>query len=308
MLTKVFASLTVIAITATASAQTVPTTPSRRAVPDVESVYAPPEPPREIEGINEGGVNFSLDAAFMSDYIWRGIDRSESGGSEDSPNLLFDSKVSFNTGRYPHPFIGIFSNIYDSDPASRFQEIRPYFGFDWNLRPFLVTAGYNSYIYPDRDDFNTAEVFGKITLDDSYFFRTDQPIASPYIFAAYDFDTGKGVYLEVGISHDFVIEDTNFTLTPQAQIAYVNSDHIFAKPTGIVTDPAFQFSRSGDDTGFQHWQVGLVATYKLNALLNLPPRWGQFDLKGYLFYTDGMDNDLRADTELWGGMGFSFSY
>src|SRR5436190_19652908 len=34
-----------------------------------ESVYAPPEPAREIDATNEGGVNFHLDVAFMSDYI-----------------------------------------------------------------------------------------------------------------------------------------------------------------------------------------------------------------------------------------------
>jgi len=273
-----------------------------------ESVYAPPEPAREIDAANEGGVNFNLDVLFMSDYIWRGIDRSESGGAEDSPNLMFDAKISFNAGRYPHPFIGIFANVYDSDPESRFEEIRPYFGFDWNLRPFLFTVGYNSYIFPDRDQFNTAEVFVNCKLDDSYFFRTEQPILSPYLFAAYDFVEGKGVYLELGISHDFVIEDTNFTLTPQAHVAYVNSDHIFAQPTPPVTDPAFQFSKTGPDTGFQHWQVGIVMTYKLNDLINLPRRWGAFDLKGYLFYTDGIDNDLRSSTELWGGVGISFSY
>ena len=276
--------------------------------PEVESVYAPPAPTRENEGTNEGGVNFLIDFRFLTDYVWRGIDRSESGGPEDSPNLLFDGKMTFDTGRYPHPFLGIVANVYDSDPLSRFQEIRPYFGLDWNLRPFLVTVGHANYIFPERDNFNTAEVFGKCTLDDSYFFRTDQPIASPYVFGAYDYDKGRGAYLECGISHDFVIEDTPVTITPGAHIAYVVGDHIFARPIGAVSDPAFDFSVHAPDNGFQHYQVDLVVTYGLNQTFNIPKRWGQFDLKGYLSYTDGIDNKLRADTQIWGGLGIAFSY
>ena len=283
------------------------TTPARQRQ-EVESVYAPPEPPRENEGANDGGVNFSFDYAYMTDYVWRGIDRSESGGSEDSPNMHFDGKLSFNTGKYPHPFVGLFANLYDSDPRSRFQEIRPYFGFDWNLRPFLFSIGHSSYIFPDRDAFNTSEIFAKCTLDDSYFFRSDKPLLAPYVFVAYDYDTGHGVYFELGISHDIRIEDTGITITPQAHIAYVNSNHIFATPGGVVSDPAFAFSKTSDDTGFQHYQVGIVATYGLNELFNIPRRWGQFDLKGYIFYANGIDNKLRADTGIWGGMGLSFSY
>jgi hypothetical protein len=275
---------------------------------DVESVYAPPEPPRENEGVNEGGVNFNLDITALTDYVWRGIDRSESGGAEDSPNLTFDATMKFDLGRYPHPFIGVFSNVFNSDPQSRFQEIRPYVGFDWNLRPFLFSAGFNSYIFPERDDFNTSELFAKCTLDDSYFLRSDGPLLSPYFFGAYDYDKGKGVYAEFGISHEFKIEDTPITITPMGCIAYVNGDHIFSKPVGVVADPSFAFNPRGPDTGFQHYQGGVVVTYGLNSAFNIPRRWGQFDLKGYLFYTDGIDNKLRADTEFWGGLGIAFSY
>ncbi len=298
-----FASLILILPMTLCAQQKAPIAPR-----DVESVYAPPEPPRENEGVNEGGVNFNLDITALTDYVWRGIDRSEAGGSEDSPNLTFDATLKFDLGRYPHPFIGVFSNVYNSDPESRFQEIRPYFGFDWNLRPFLFTAGFNSYIFPERDAFNTSEVFARCTLDDSYFLRTEQPLLSPYFFGAYDYDKGKGVYAEFGISHDFKIEDTSITITPMSSIAYVNGDHIFSKPVGPTSDPSFDFNPRGPDNGFQHYQIGLVVTYGLNQALNIPRRWGAFDLKGFLFYTDGIDNKLRADTEIYGGIGIAFSY
>ena len=167
-----------------------------------ESVYAPPEVAGEDQGINEGGVSVEVRANLLSDYVWRGIDRSESGGSEDSPNFQFDGKLSWDLGKFPHPFIGVFTNVYDADPISRFQEIRPYFGLELDARPITFTVGQNYYIYPERNTLNTAEIFAKIKLDDSYLFHTDEPVFNPYLFAAYDYDTNHGWYFELGVSHD----------------------------------------------------------------------------------------------------------
>jgi hypothetical protein len=277
-----------------------------------ESIYAPPESPQMEQGSNEGPLSFNLTVGYWTDYVFRGIDRSESGGSEDSPNILFDGSMTFDLGRYPKLFLGVFSNIYDSDPISRFQEIRPYFGVEFTARPVKIDFGNSFYIYPDRDDFNTAELWAKMTLDDSYFFRSDDPIFSPYVMAAWDYDTYNGLYVELGIRHDFEIEDTPLTLSPIARIAYVSGNKEFRPvPEGTAnSDPAFNFGPSGggNDSGFQHYEIGMEATYGLNELFNIPARYGKLDLKGYLFYTDGIDNKLRADSELYGGMGIGFSY
>src|SRR5690348_5463427 len=40
-----------------------------------ESVYAPPAPPREEEGVNEGAVHFDLLIGYFTDYVFRGIER-----------------------------------------------------------------------------------------------------------------------------------------------------------------------------------------------------------------------------------------
>jgi hypothetical protein len=276
--------------------------------PDIESVYAPPELPREDIGTNEGGVNTRLDVTAFTDYVFRGIDRSESGGAEDSPNLQFDAALKFNLGKWPHPFFGLFTNVYDSDPASRFQEVRPYLGVELSARPITFTLGHSNYIFPDRDAFNTAEFWAKIQLDDSYFFRTDAPIVAPYVFAAYDYDNYHGTYIEFGIRHDFVLEDTPITLSPMASVAFVDNNKMFRTQGRLKNDPGFDFGTGGKDSGFQHYQFGLETTYALNQLLNIPGRFGNVDLKGYLFYTDGIDNRLRANTELYGGLGLAFRY
>jgi hypothetical protein len=187
--------------------------------------------------------------------------------------------------------------VYNDDPVSRFQEVRPYIGFDWHLKPLRISAGNTTYIFPEREDFNTSEVYGRLELDDTLLLgRGDGPVFSPYIFAAYDYDLWDGLYLEAGISHDFLFDDIGVVLTAVADVGFSLNNDFFASTAG------------GDDTGFQHYDVGLIGSYALNPLLNIPRRYGQWKLRGYLFYTDGIENDLRSDTQVWGGVGIHFSY
>jgi hypothetical protein len=265
--------------------------------PQDSSVYAPPEPFREDQGSNLGGVNLDFKFSYMSDYVYRGVDRSSFIGRSKKPNLQFEGTVEFNTGKLPHPFFGIFTNLFNNDPVSRFQEIRPYAGFNWNLRPILVSFGVTSYIYPERDAFNTSEVWVKATLDDSLLFRTEKPVFSPYGFAAYDYDKNNGFYLEAGLSHDFPIEDWGLTLTVVGDVAYIS--HI--RQVFIFVNPK--------STGFQHYDAGLIGTYQLNKPLHVSQRFGEINLKGYLYYTDGIDKQLtHAAAKVWGGFGVEFKY
>jgi hypothetical protein len=282
-----------------------------------ESVYDLEAPPEPNQGVNEGAVNFDLTVRYLTDYVFRGIDRSEGTGqfndehgkpivfdpanpnpklgAEDAPNLQVDTKLKFDLGRLPSPFVGLFANVFNDDPINRFQEIRPYFGLEWRIRPVILAGGHTNYIFPERDPANTAEVWGSVTLDDSFLWHTDHPVLLPYVFGAYDYDLYDGAYFEAGIKHEMPIENTALTLTFVADVAYVQNNK--------------QFTRAHNaDTGFQHYDIGLIGRYDLNTALNVPRRYGTFALEGYLYYTNGIDNDLLADTQLWGGIGISFHY
>ena len=207
-----------------------------------ESIYLPPGAPREEEGINQGGVNFDLKVSYLTDYVYRGIDQSErlssldaeghinpnaDLGAEDAPNLQFDAYLTLNLGRLPHPVAGLFVNVFNDDPISRFQEIRPYFGFDWNLKSLRFQAGQISYIYSEREALNTAEVWASVTFDDSRLWRTEKPVFAPYGYIAYDYDLYDGLYIEVGVRHQFDLEDIGVTLTAVADVAYVQNNALF---------------------------------------------------------------------------------
>ena len=262
-----------------------------------ESVYAPPSPPRPEEGINEGAVHFDLGVGYYTRYIYRGIQVFDPIRASDNVNIQINSKLSWDLGKLPHPFIGVFVNYADSDPVSSFQEVRPTVGAEWTIRPLVLSGGLTTYLYPDRKDFQTSEVWGKLQLDDSYFLRSDQPLLSPYVMAAYDIDLYDGWYFEAGVSHDFVIEDTGLTIKAQACVAYISQFQLYE------TAPLQK-----DVTGFQHYQLGVIGNYSLNTLLNFPPRYGEWSLQGYFYYTDGLNHKLRSSTETWGGAGIMFKY
>jgi hypothetical protein len=269
--------------------------------PPEPSVYALPEAPRPEEGVNLGGANIDLKVTYLSDYIYRGVNQSDFIGdvtgrsAQSRANFQFDGKLEFNLDKFPHPFIGIFANVLDSDPISNFQEVRPYFGMEWRVRPFVFEVGNNIYSYPDRSALNTGELYARIKLDDSVILRRDEPLLSPYIYAAYDYDNYNGWYFEAGVSHEFVIEKTGITITAVANVAYVLGHGAFAGPTGR-------------DTGFQHYEVGLIGRYSLNEVLNIPQRFGRWSINGYVNYTGQIADNLRAEDAVWGGAGIEWQY
>jgi hypothetical protein len=269
--------------------------------PDTERVYDQPQPPREDEGINNGGVNTEVDVRYLTDDVYRGVSHDIAAGeNRHAANFQVQTTLSFNLGKLPHPFVGVFTDVDDSDPVSRFQEIRPYFGVNYTLRPIISEVGYNTYIYPERERLdpspNTSEFYLKLTLDDSYFFLTPKPVLSPYIYGAYDYQRNKGWYIETGLRHDFTFEDYGFVLTPYGDVAYVSN---FAQQFVAV---------SPQDSGFQHYDLGIIGTLSLNHVFNLPPRYGQFSVQGYCTYTSNFSNPVLANRETWGGVGLVFKY
>ena len=268
-----------------------------RGQPIPESVYPPPEPtivddPREAST----GAHFDLSVLYSTDYVWRGIERFDAGRREDESNLQFDARLSFDLGKLPHPYVNLFVNTAEGDPVTNFEEVRPELGFDWNVRPITISAGYTTYKFPDRSTLDSSEVFLRFQLDDSLVFRTAKPLLSPYVFGAYDIDLYDGLYVEAGVEHAWPIEDTSLTFLFNAHAAYVNGYDLFSQDVTV------------SNSGFQHWQAGITVRYDLNGALNLPDRFGQFALEGFVNYTGEIEKDLVAEDQLWGGAGITLRF
>lgn len=264
-----------------------------------DSVYPPPEATAvDDPRVRPSGFRFDIDVRYLTDYVWRGIERFDAARTEDRPNVQYDATIAFDLGKLPRPYVNLFVNTADDDPESNFQEVRPEVGFDWNIRPLTISGGYTSYIFPDRQGLDTSEVFFKLALDDSILFRTERPVFNPYAFGAYDFDEFDGLYLELGVRHTIPVENTGLSFTVLADVGYVSGHDLFSDPS--AEDPK--------DSGFQHWEVGLTTKYTLNQTLNIPDRFGQISLLGYVYYTDGIDSGLNSTSQIWGGVGISLEF
>ena len=101
-----------------------------------------------------------------------------------------------------------------------------------------------------------------------------------------------------GVRHQFELEDTGITVTAVADVAWVANNAQF-------TD--FNADRP-EDSGFQHYDVGLIGSLSLNRVMGVARRYGQWTLEGSLYYTDGVNAGLRADTQVWGGVAVVFKY
>ncbi|HEX4056583.1 MAG TPA: hypothetical protein VHX86_20170 [Tepidisphaeraceae bacterium] len=247
--------------------------------------------------LNNGGTHFSLDFAYANKYVYRGLDHDVVASHGNSLNLLIDGRLEFDFGKYPHPFVELFTNIYDADPISRFQEIRPIVGADWNLRPFDLELENIDYIYPDREAFNVPEIDTKITFDDSLLFDTAKPIFSPYVLGAFVYQKNQGWYLEFGVKHDFSFEDLGLVITPEVNVGWISG----LNQQFVIVNPVH-------NTGWQHFEFGVTISYSLNVLLNVSKRYGEFDVKGYGFYDDRLSTYITASNAVWGGIGLGFKY
>jgi hypothetical protein len=247
--------------------------------------------------INNGKVHFSFDFAYSNRYLYRGVDHDAVASHSNSLNLLFDGKLEFDLDKYPHPYVEVFTNIYDSDPVSRFQEVRPILGVNWDVKPFDLDLSEISYIYPERESFNYPEIDFKITLDDNLILNTERPVLSPYVLGAFEYQKHEGWYVETGVKHDFVFEDWGIVVTPQACIAWISG-----------LQQQFVFINTIKSTGWQHLEIGLNISYSLNKLLNVSTKYGEFDVKGYGFYDDKLSDQVTASNAFWGGIGLGFRY
>ena len=265
-------------------------------IPQQESVYAPPDVIEGRGGRNEGALSLDIEGRYMTDYIFRGLEVIEPTGSEDAFNFQLEAGLKMDLGRLPDPFLHVFTNTAEGDEISRFQVIRPSIGLEWQTEMLTVALALQNFTYPDRDDLDTSEVYLDVQINDGVFFTEEDPILGPFFLVAYDLDQYNGFYFEGGMRRSFQVLDTNLKLTLEALVAYVSDYGLYsAVPTN-------------DGSGFSHYQIGLEARYNLNSLLNIAQRYGQWSAAGYIYYTDGLDNELGATTQVWGGAGIVFSY
>jgi len=93
------------------------------------------------------------------------------------------------------------------------------------------------------------------------------------------------------------VGDSGLVVTVRGDFAYVAHDRYY-----------FKAIRPTTDTGFQHYDVGVIVRYSLSRLLSIPQRFGEWQVKGLLYYSGPIDGEIRADSRVWGGVGLDFRF
>lgn len=292
----------------TCAAQLLAETPDADPPPLLLSVLEDPEtlfdPYGRAAGAPEGGavrpVALDLGLTYSNRHMFRGIDRFQSATPGNRTNLQIDAALSLDLSPGPTLFAGGAMLLTDSDELSRLLEIRPTVGLRWTLGPVLAELQHTSFIYPERRSQDTSEAALLLEFDIAELLNADLPCFAPFVLAAYDYDCHNGWYAEVGIVHRGRIGDTGLSVEFRALAAYVDDYDLLAGRGGI--------SSSTPDTGWQRWQVNLTVAYPLNTLLNIPASAGSLSIAAHIAYTDALDPDLHADTQLWGGLSLTWRY
>lgn len=258
-----------------------------------------------------------------SDYIFRGLNRSEYLGEgrekfnhQLTTSLAVDIGMLFGQeagtcGKFGFDtFFEWYAQQKRLDPVyggQNLQEVDYTLWWSYDIEPIetMFTLGYTFYVFPNDKPRNTDEWFVNLEHNDAWMWKwmwpdNEEGVLNPSFLFVQDVDeTGGGMWMELGVSHDFAICEA-LTLTPSATAAI---DHRYLEDlAGPVT---------GGSTTFAYVQYGLDAAYDLTPLLKLPPCVDAVTLKGFVYFNDALGNledNLIIQDEFFGGMSLGFSF
>ena len=261
-------------------------------------------------------MSFSVDYTLVTDYIWRGINSSEYRG-EGREKLNHQLGVGFS---YDAREFGAFGGLiwlewYGGQEAltpgsnDHLQEVDYIAYWSYALDPIATTVetGVIFYQFPQvsGDPGCTHEWYLTLSFDDTKLFRTEESVLNPYVSIYIDTDDVKrGIWLELGVSHDFILAEMGCAETPFLKDLTISPSFVLGYDHRYM-DKLFLTDQG---TSKLHNMVyGLSMSYDLSGALGLPARFGALSVTGFLKFSDAVRDEL-IDDEFWGGVTFAWQW
>lgn len=269
---------------------------------------------------------FSVDVTYSlySDYVFRGINFSEfAGEGREKPNHQLDLSVSLDLGTLLGNGAGTsgtlnfgawfewFGAQKKIDPVrggQNLQEVDYYLSWSYDIAEIATTftLGYTFYTFPNANAANTSEWWFGLEHNDAWMWKSIWPdnedgVLNPSFAFYQDVDLGAGnaIWMEIGLSHEFPINDL-VTVTPNWLLAI---DHGYYH--------TFAGDRNKNTTRLAYMQWGLDVTYDLGTAWQLPGKLASTSLSGHLYFNDALgnveDNRIIQD-EFFGGFSLGWSF
>jgi hypothetical protein len=266
-------------------------------------------------------ISLSLSYAVMSDYVFRGVNFSEyEGEGREKLNHQFDVNLEFATDDYGtfgleawFEWFGAQHEINPIGGGQNLQEIDYLIYWSYSIEQIATdfTIGYTWYMFPNlgplleedgdpgtNNDGNTQEWWFSLEHNDAWMWKALWPdnedgVLNPSFLFAHDIGSILGVWMELGISHEFAIPGVdNFTITPGYTLLF---------DCNYWTDG---FKLTGDQ-----WSLDLA--YDLTPVLQLPDWAGELGVGCSLYFFNAYGNPENSGTvqdEFFGGLNIGWSW
>lgn len=277
-----------------------------------------------VETITADPYSFDLSLGVYSDYIFRGMNRSEyAGEGREKFNYQMDLAVNVDIGLLvgqDADTCGTFTfgtwwewyaqqkKLDPVDGGQNWQELRYNLTWSYDLESIASTfsLGYIFYTFPNNKAGNTQEWWFGLDHNDAWLWKkwwpdNEEGVFNPTFKFYQDTRTAGAntVWMEIGLSHEFQV-CSHTTMTPSWTL-------------GIDHDYYAEFAgeTNKNTTRFGNMLWGLDMTYDLTERLALPESWGSMSLTGSIYFSDALGNSEDGGAiqdEFFGGLSFGWSF
>jgi uncharacterized protein (TIGR02001 family) len=228
------------------------------------------------------GVSTSLDLAYVSKYVWRGMVVNDDPALQPSLTFAHSNGLSLN-------FWGSLDTTDIAGEKGNITEVDYTLDYEWAIKKTGLNAGVSYFTYPHIGAEATGEAYVKACFGGDW---------SPSLGVNYDFKEIKGTYLSLGLSRDCNLtpgkEKNPRLLGLSAQLGY-----------GTATYNSGYFEV--DKATFNDVLLSASLPCEVNDKLTVTPS---------ISYAALLDNDLKQATRdigndtsvLFGGVTFSYAF
>lgn len=158
-------------------------------------------------------LSAGLDVAYVTRYVWRGLELNPDPVVQPSLTLSHPGGVSFN-------WWGSVDTTRVFGQRGNFTEIDYTLSYAWSAHGRPMAAGLISYTFPNTDFASTAEAFVSAEFGG--------PL-SPAISINYDFDEADGYYASLSLGHSFAApwrKEASTSVDVSARLSFASSDYV----------------------------------------------------------------------------------
>ena len=275
-------------------------------------------------------LSLTLDYSLWSDFVCRkSINLSEypGEGREDLNHQIWAAAAvsskdvlgldigTFSIGYWADWFEGQEGITPNHDGTQNEWDIIASWTYGIPKTPFTFSLSYDYWVLPpydeggaSHDSFSGHELWFGLAFDDSVLFG--RPIFSPYVLWVRDIDDFQENWIDIGVSHTFVLSSLGCADIPVLR-------HVSVTPKVVVgIDDGYVDAVMGQDRGTHLASINysLTVGYNLGSAIGMPRKYGTLSTRAFIHYKDQTHDYNSAGfypvlrDEVYGGVGITYGW